>query len=254
MAGKDAKRARPSGAGRTTGRSGKGASAKGGSPKTASAKASGRSDRPAPAPPPATPAHPPTGPLRLGAVPGATPGRWISTWRERMPGNPLELIALTVADQRAALTSGVVDAALVRLPVDRDGLHVIPLYDEVPVVVVPVDSHLTAADELEASDLAGEVLIVAADDVLGFTADGTMTPTFAPLETTDSMAIVAAGAGVLVVPMSIARLHHRRDLDHRPLRDGPTSTVALAWVADRTTPLVEAFVGIVRGRTLNSSR
>ena len=246
MAGKDAKRARPSGAGRTTGRSGKGASAKGGSPKTA--------DRPAPAPPPATPAHPPTGPLRLGAVPGATPGRWISTWRERMPGNPLELIALTVADQRAALTSGVVDAALVRLPVDRDGLHVIPLYDEVPVVVVPVDSHLTAADELEASDLAGEVLIVAADDVLGFTADGTMTPTFAPLETTDSMAIVAAGAGVLVVPMSIARLHHRRDLDHRPLRDGPTSTVALAWVADRTTPLVEAFVGIVRGRTANSSR
>ena len=38
------------------------------------------------------------------------------------------------------------------------------------------------------------------------------------------------------------------------LRSRPTSTVALAWPAARTTPAVEAFIGIVRGRTPNSSR
>jgi hypothetical protein len=54
--------------------------------------------------------------------------------------------------------------------------------------------------------------------------------------------------------MSLARLHHRKDVEYRPLRGGAASTVALAWVAARTTPEVEAFVGIVRGRTANSSR
>ena len=60
--------------------------------------------------------------------------------------------------------------------------------------------------------------------------------------------------GVVIVPMSLARLHRRKDASYRPLRDGPTSTVALAWPAERTTPAVEAFIGIVRGRTPNSSR
>jgi DNA-binding transcriptional LysR family regulator len=159
-----------------------------------------------------------------------------------------------VTDQRRALVDAEVDAALVRLPVEREGLHVIPLYDEVPVVVVAAESHLTAADELEAGDLDGEVLIVASDDVLGFTASGTVAPDFAPLATEDAIATVAAGVGILVVPMSVARMHHRRDLEYRPLRDGPVSTVALAWVAERTTPLVDTFVGIVRGRSANSSR
>ena len=60
--------------------------------------------------------------------------------------------------------------------------------------------------------------------------------------------------GIVVVPMSLARLHRRKDADYRPLIDGPSSTVALAWVAERSTAAVETFVGIVRGRTPNSSR
>ena len=203
----------------------------------------------------ATPAAAGAAPFRLGAIPGATPGTWIDRWHERRP-NPLELVPLTVAGQRDALLAGDVDAALVRLPIDRDGLHVIPLYEEVPVVVMPKDSHLTAADELEASDLAGEVLVLPRDDVLAMPLpDGAVAAEFDPPDTTaEAIAVVAAGVGVVVVPMSLARLHHRRDLDHRPLRDGPASAVALAWVAERTTPDVEAFVGLVRGRTPRSSR
>ncbi|WP_239066233.1 LysR substrate-binding domain-containing protein [Microbacterium hibisci] len=191
----------------------------------------------------------------LGAIPGATPGKWIDTWNERMPRTALELVPLAVADQRRALVEAEVDAALVRLPIDKDGLHVIPLYDEVPVVVCARDSHLTAADELDLADLAGEVLIVPEDDVLGIRVPGTEAPRFAPpADSADAIATVAAGVGIVVVPMSLARLHHRKDTEYRPLRGGPTSTVALAWAAERTTPAVDAFVGIVRGRTANSSR
>ncbi len=191
----------------------------------------------------------------LGAIPGATPGGWIDAWHERMPHTHLELRPIAAASQLAALLDEGLDAALVRLPIDPDGLHVIPLYDEVAVVVASADSHLTAADELEMADLAGEVLIVPQDDVFGLEVPGAVAASFAPPDDTEqAIATVAAGVGVVIVPMSLARLHRRKDAAYRVLRDGPTSTVALAWPADRTTPAVEAFVGIVRGRTPNSSR
>lgn len=196
-----------------------------------------------------------SGPFILGVIPGATPGTWIDRWNERMPRHPLELRTIAVATQREQLLGGELSAALVRLPIELAGLHVIALYEELAVVVVPSESHLTAADELELSDLAGEVIIAPRDDVLDVAVPDAAAASFDPPETTaDAIATVATGVGVAIVPMSLARLHARRDVASRPLRDGPTSTVALAWVADRTTPAVEAFVGIVRGRTPNSSR
>jgi hypothetical protein len=207
----------------------------------------------------ATPAPPVTEPMPrvfvLGVVPGATPGRWIDAWRERMPATVLELQPIAFATQRAQLLDGGIDAALVRLPLDRGGLHVITLYDERSVVVSSAESHLTAAEELDLADLAGEIVIVPQDDVLGLEIPGAVAASFAPPEdTAQAIATVAAGIGVVVVPMSLARLHRRKDTDYRPLRDAPVSTVALAWPIERTTPAVEAFVGIVRGRTPNSSR
>lgn len=222
------------------------------SPKASSSPAKKRPPR---STPDLTPDDDVTGPFALGAIPGATPGKWIDTWNERMPRHPLTLVPLAVADQRRAIIDGEVDAALVRLPIERDGLSVIALYDEVPVVVTSTDSHLTAADELTLDDLAGEIVVVPGDDVLGVLVPAALPPRFAAPETTaDAIATVAAGVGCVIVPMSLARLHQRKDAAFRPLRDGPASTVALAWVSDRTTPLVEEFVGIVRGRTANSSR
>ncbi|REJ07847.1 transcriptional regulator [Microbacterium bovistercoris] len=192
--------------------------------------------------------------FRLGAVPGATPGRWIDAWKTRMPRVALELMPIEVAGQRDALSD--LDAALVRLPIDSpDDLHVIRLYDELPVVVASAESHLMAAESLTSADLDGEVLVTPLDDVLGPLDLPTAAPRFAPVATTaDAIATVATGIGIVVVPMSLARLHHRKDADFRVLQGGPTSTVALAWPRERTTPDVETFVGIVRGRTANSSR
>ena len=191
--------------------------------------------------------------FRLGVVPGATPGRWVDAWKQRMPRVPLELVPIDVAGQRAAIDE--LDAALVRLPLTDPSLHIIPLYDEIPVVVAAADSHLMAVDELTATDLEGEVVIGLTDDVLGpLDLPGTVPAAFAPLPTHEAIATAASGVGILIVPMSLARMHRRKDADHRRLVDGPTSTVALVWPRERTTPDVDAFVGIVRGRTANSSR
>lgn len=205
--------------------------------------------RPAPAP------AAPEGPFRLGVIPGATPGKWLDVWAERMPRNPATLIHLAVGEEAAALRDGLVDAVIARLPLDREGLHVIPLYRELSVVVCETESHLTAADELHLEDLAGEVLIIPADDVLHATFPGTVAPVFdAPATTEDAVATVATGVGVTVVPMSLARLHHRKDVTFRVLADGPESPVALAWPVEGASPLVDVFVGVVRGRSANSSR
>ncbi|MGM7671533.1 LysR substrate-binding domain-containing protein [Microbacterium sp. A93] len=207
---------------------------------------------PEPKPAPAPELEPRT--FRLGAVPGATPGKWIDTWHRRMPHVTLELVPIDAATQRTAIDE--MDAALIRLPLIDESLHLIPLYDEIPVVVASIESHLLVADELELSDLSGEVLITPLDDVLGpLDIPGIQTPKFAAVDTTgEAIATAASGAGIVIVPMSLARMHQRKDADYRPLRGGPSSTVAIAWPRDRTTEDVETFVGIVRGRTANSSR
>lgn len=177
-----------------------------------------------------------------------------------MPRVPLELIPVAVSEQRRSLTAGEVDAALVRLPLDRDGLHLIPLYEEVPVVVMSTDSHLSVADELTSDDLAGETVYIPSDDVLGIAIpDVVVASSSGSLDTAEAIATAASGAGIVIVPMSLARLHHRRDATFRPLTDGPRSSVGLAWPVDdvdddETGAHIQTFIGIVRGRSARSSR
>jgi hypothetical protein len=70
----------------------------------------------------------------------------------------------------------------------------------------------------------------------------------------EAMDLVAGGAGVVFVPQSVARSLSRRDLVHRPVSDAPPTRVALAWLRDNPHEMIEEFIGIVRGRTVNSSR
>ncbi|MEV5490811.1 LysR family substrate-binding domain-containing protein [Streptomyces bobili] len=192
--------------------------------------------------------------FRLAYVPGVTPAKWARTWHERLPDVPLTLLQVTPAEAADALLEGTADAAFVRLPVDRTAFSAIPLYTETTVVVVPKDHVITAADEVTLDDLADEVVVHPLDDVLGWEKlPGE--PAFERPETTaDAIELVAANIGVLVVPQSLARLHHRRDLTYRTLLDAPQSSIALSWPQDATTDLVEDFIGIVRGRTVNSTR
>jgi DNA-binding transcriptional LysR family regulator len=156
-------------------------------------------------------------------------------WRERSRER-LELVPVTEETQLDGVRDGSHSMALVRLPVDRDGLHLIPLYEELPVAMMNVDNTLTLLDEVTAEDLADEH-----QDWTGLTIR-------------EAVETVAAGTGVLVVPMSVARLHHRKDVTYRTVTDLPATQVGLAWLVDNDDPRVQTFIGIVRGRTERSSR
>ncbi|ALO12921.1 Transcriptional regulator, LysR family [Streptomyces venezuelae] len=184
-----------------------------------------------------------------------TPAKWVRIWNERLPDVPLTLLAVTPAEAFGALRDGAADAGLVRLPVDRDDLSAIPLYTETTVVVVPKDHLFAEVEEIWASDLAEELVLHPLDDTLGWEQPPGRPANERPETTADAIDLVAAGVGVLAVPQSLARLHHRKDLTYRTLNDVPQSRVALSWPAAEEAPdLVEEFIGIVRGRTVNSTR
>ncbi|WP_020391279.1 LysR substrate-binding domain-containing protein [Kribbella catacumbae] len=192
--------------------------------------------------------------FRLAYVPGVTPTKWVRIWNERLPRVALELIPVAAAEAADVVRAGGADAALLRLPIDRTGLNAIPLYTETTVVVVPKDHLVTAAEEVTAADLADDVVLRPLDDTLEW--EQLPGHPFAERPATTALAIelVAAGVGLLVVPQSLARLHHRKDLTYRPITDAPESRVVLSWPEGDPTDLMEQFIGIVRGRTVNSSR
>jgi hypothetical protein len=172
--------------------------------------------------------------LRVGKVPGVTVTKWRGIWAERFPRVRLEVIDVDEQDQRRVLTDGQVELCFVRLPIDDDGLHLIRLYDELPVAWVSKDHVVAVADEVSLADLADETVL------------SVVTP--------HTIDLVSIGEAVLHVPQSIARAESRRDFVYRPITDAPHTTVGLAWLVDNPHELIEEFIGIVRGRTANSSR
>ncbi|WP_406448433.1 LysR family substrate-binding domain-containing protein [Streptomyces sp. NBC_00876] len=192
--------------------------------------------------------------FRLAYVPGVTPTKWVRIWNERLPGIPLTLVAVPAAEASALLRGGDADAGFVRLPVDGEDLSAIPLYTETTVVVIPKDHVVAAVDEVSVEDLADEIVLHPLDDTLGWERLPGRPAIERPATTEDAIELVAAGVGVLAVPQSLARLYHRKDLTYRPLSGAPESRIALSWPQERTTDLVEDFIGIVRGRTVNSTR
>jgi DNA-binding transcriptional LysR family regulator len=191
------------------------------------------------------------GHFTIGFVTGATPDKWAGIWRSRYARDPLELIPITEEEQEVGLRAGTLDMALVRLPVDRDGLHCIPLYDELPVAVMGTEHLLTLADEVTLADLADEQLVLPHRS--GWTPQAEQLA-WPPMPVRDAIEVVAAGTGIAIVPMSVARLHHRKDVTHRVVTDLPPTTIGLAWLIDNDDPWVQRFIGIVRGRTERSSR
>jgi len=173
--------------------------------------------------------------LRVAFVVGVSPGKWFHRWEERFPDVPLASQMVDDGEQLAVLRDRRADIAFVRLPVDRDGLHVIPLYEEQPVVVAPKGHEIQAFEEIPLAEIEDEL----------FEYDG------GPSERLD---LVEGGAGLAILPMSVVRHYNRKDLRYRPVTGVPAYGVGVAWLRENESETVQEFIGIVRGRSATSSR
>jgi DNA-binding transcriptional LysR family regulator len=190
-------------------------------------------------------------PLRIGFVTGATPDKWARHWRDRRR-EPLELVPVTETEQTDGVRDGTLDMALVRLPVERTGLHCVTLYDELPVAVASREHVLAAADEeVSTADLVDEQLV--RPHASGWRPEAEQLD-WPPMTEQEAVETVAAGTGIVILPMSVARLHQRKDVVTRVVSDLEPTTIALVWRVDRDDEVTQTFVGVTKGRTANSSR
>ena len=201
----------------------------------------------------------PSSPFRIAFVPGVTPGKWSRIWEQRVRGIPLEVTAIAERDQLVVLLEDRADVSFVRMPIDHEGISLIPLYREVPVVVVPIDHAVTAFDEISVDDLADDHLLQDPDivpewrDVAVEVHDSTRIDVPA-MTSKEAIEVVASGGGIVILPKSVARLYDRKDVAHRPVTGVAESQIGLAWLTAATDTRIEKFIGIVRGRTERSSR
>ncbi|MGP5072292.1 substrate-binding domain-containing protein [Arthrobacter rhombi] len=190
--------------------------------------------------------------LRIAFVPGVTPDKWLDRWRARHPGIPVQATMHDAGDDpRELLASGVADLVFMRFPDGRnpadERTHVIPLYEELPVVCAPREHALELYDdEVPLDELVDETWLDMAD--------------YPPQVGGTAMAleVVGAGTGLLIVPQAVGRLYRRKDVVQKILTGAPSTRIGVAWLKplgdDPEDPRVEEFIGIVRGRRANSSR
>ncbi|WP_368497590.1 LysR family transcriptional regulator substrate-binding protein [Herbiconiux sp. A18JL235] len=209
--------------------------------------------------------------LRVVFAPGVTPAKWFRIWEQRLPDVPLDVAPIDSLPDATSLAVGALrddtaDVALIRLPLPEaeraEGaaarLHAIPLYTEQPVVVVPKDHEIALVESISLAEIAE----------LGRLDEAEGRPGVSYLEVaagapggTDAMELVSAGVGFVIAPKPVARLYSRRDVVARELvgegSEAHERRVVLVWRADLDpdrAALVDEFMGIVRGRTANSTR
>ena len=208
--------------------------------------------------------------LCVGYVPGVMPGKWFTRWRERYSAlAPFTEVALAESQGLAALDA-FADMVLLRgedeaRSLDRKRYHAIELYRETPVVVLPKDHLLTVLDTVPVGELAEEFLLQDPAEVPAWAEVSASYRTEHPRPLPemrhrgDAIELVAAGLGLLIVPMSVARFYHRKDLTYRPLEGVEDYPVLLVWPrnpgrSDEREQIIQDFVGITRGRTAASHR
>ena len=175
--------------------------------------------------------------------------------RKDVPENPFAHMSIVRPDREPASTDG-------------EKYHSIRLYEELPVVILPVDHVLTVLDEVPVEELAEEFLLQPPSDIPAYEvvsrtwreSAGRIVPE--GLTDKETIELVAAGVGLYIVPMSIARFYHRKDLTYRPVAGLDTYPVHLVWPrapkgeprSEELEALLQDFIGIVRGRTATSDR
>jgi DNA-binding transcriptional LysR family regulator len=176
------------------------------------------------------------GPRRLvvGFRAGVIPTPAIAALCELDPELVVDVKRLEWDDQEVNLLGGHVDIAYVRQPITERGLRLIPLYHERRLVALRRDHPLAEADELWQSDIAAERHLRYLQP---------LRPGGTPIRSVEEkLEHVAAGHGIIVLPLSATRHYTRHDVVYVPVVDAQPDQVFLAFVAQRESELLADFV------------
>jgi DNA-binding transcriptional LysR family regulator len=179
----------------------------------------------------------------IGFMPGLIVTGAVRELSRRHPRLGVEVVRTGWDDQTDVIHDGRVDVGYVRLPIDRRGLEVRDLFAEPRVAVLPADHPRAGKGVLRIADLAGERLLQDPAAVPEWRVVGAEPPP-AIRTVEEKLEHVAAGRGVVVLPLSTATFYTRPDIVHVEISDIGPNQVCLAWDAARRSPLIGEFVAI----------
>jgi DNA-binding transcriptional LysR family regulator len=145
--------------------------------------------------------------------------------------------------------------AFVHLPIDDQGLELVPVRSVSKVAVLPVGHPLAGEPEISIADVADDPVITHRGASPGWEAfhnvdprpDGRQPrrgPAVDNLE--EKLQHVAAGRAISIVPVSLARIVAQDGVAHVPVSDVPPMNICLAWksgwtlIADRPATAASA--------------
>jgi LysR family hydrogen peroxide-inducible transcriptional activator len=207
--------------------------------------------------------NPMVGPLRLGIIPTLGPyllPHLIPPLREAYPELKLYVREELTVNLLRQVRAGALDALLLSLPIDREGLEVAMLFHEPFVLALPVGRPLTQKRQVREADLVQEHVLLLEDGhcfrdqalaVCGFPPQGE-TEVFraSSLETLRQM--VAAGVGCTLLPTLAASTTAPSAslIVLRPFAPPvPSRTIGLVWRRSFPRPAtMQALAELIRAR------
>jgi DNA-binding transcriptional LysR family regulator len=214
----------------------------------------------------------------IGFMPGLIVTPAVRALREARPDVTIEVFRTTWDDQTDVIHDGRADVSYVRLPIDQRGLQLCPLMSEPRVAVLPVSHRLADKEMVSVADLAGEHLLQNPDAVPEWrdiatelrspaeppsatrppsaaepssAAERRPGPVFRSVE--EKLEHVAAGDGIVILPLSTASFYTRPDVTHVAVPEIGPNQVGLAWDSSRRSRLIRQFVAIATGMPSEAS-
>lgn len=181
----------------------------------------------------------------------------IRAYRAARPGVELTLVELTTLEQVAALKEGRIDVGFGRIPLDDGAIERRLLRNEKLVAALPLNhAVLGRPGPLRLGDLEGEDIIVYpkaprpsyADQVLALFRERGLKPASVHevRELQTALGLVAAEAGVCLVPASVERLR-RDNVAYRPLdEEGAVSPIIMSCRKDDQSPEIARLLDLIR--------
>ncbi|KJH70401.1 LysR family transcriptional regulator [Aliterella atlantica] len=180
----------------------------------------------------------------------------LRVFREQFPVVELRLHELTTQEQIQALHHKQIDIGIVRSAISEPGLSMECLLPESLVLALPETHRLSTQTQLSLSTLADESFIlfpakmgpVFYEQIIHSCQKAGFRPKVAQeaVQMQTIVGLVAAGMGIAIVPASLQNFH-RSGVIYRPLQEQiPKTGLYLAWRQHDSSPVISAFLGLVR--------
>jgi DNA-binding transcriptional LysR family regulator len=200
------------------------------------------------------------GSFSIGFMPGLIVTEAVRAMRSRHRELSVEVLRTSWDDQTAVVHDGRVDVSYVRHPFDQAGLQVRTLLTEPRVAVLPDGHRLADKDAITIGDLADEHLLQNPAAIPEWRDIATELRTRrrrgAPVlrSVEEKLEHVAAGEGIVVLPLSTTTFYTRPGITYVHVSDLPPNQVSLVWDAARHSRLVHDFVEIATHHMSVASR